>query len=48
LFLIYETGIIRNITQGKEYKIPPVSEFVLEVFKMGGLLEYVENKKGEK
>jgi 3-isopropylmalate/(R)-2-methylmalate dehydratase small subunit len=45
---LYETGIIRNITQGKEYKVPPVSEFVLEVFKLGGLLEYVENKKGEK
>jgi 3-isopropylmalate dehydratase small subunit len=41
----YAIGIIRNITQDKEYKVPPVSDFVLDMFKNGGLLEYVEHKK---
>jgi len=43
-----ETGIVRNFTQGKEYRTPPVSEFVLGIFKAGGLLNYVEKRAAER
>ena len=43
-----EAGVVRNITQGTEFRTPPVSKFVQEIFSSGGLLEYVEKKAGRK
>jgi len=40
----FDTGVIRNITTGKEYKAEPFPEFIQNIIKKGGLLASI---KGE-
>lgn len=44
--VFYDIGIVRNTTRRKEYKVPPISDFVLDMFNVGGLLEYVDQQRG--
>ena len=39
-----EQGILRNVTQGKEYAIEPFPPFLQEIISAGNLLNYVKNK----
>lgn len=39
-----EQGVLRNITQGKEYAIEPFPPFLQEIIAAGNLLNYVKNK----
>ena len=34
----FDTGVIRNLTAGKEYKAEPFPEFIQNIIKKGGLL----------
>jgi len=38
-------GIIKNETQGKEYRIPPFPEFIQEIIAAGGLVEMTARKE---
>ncbi len=50
LEIIPENGIIKNLTKSKEFKVKPVPEFMQELIKAGGLMNYAKskflNKKG--
>jgi len=35
-------GIIKNLSQNKSYKISPFPEFLQEIIKQGGLINYIE------
>ncbi|MFN3787806.1 3-isopropylmalate dehydratase small subunit [Sulfurihydrogenibium azorense] len=37
-------GIIRNLTEGKEYKIKPLPENLQAILKAGGLMEYAKER----
>ena len=39
-----EKGILKNVTQGKEYAIEPFPPFLQEIISAGNLLNYVKNK----
>lgn len=39
-----DKGIIKNVNSGKEYNILPFPEFMQELIKVGGLMEYVKRK----
>lgn len=39
-----EQGILKNVTQGKEYAIEPFPPFLQEIISAGNLLNYVKNK----
>ncbi len=39
-----DTGRIRNITRGGEYEAKPYPDFMLELIRAGGLVEYTKNK----
>jgi 3-isopropylmalate/(R)-2-methylmalate dehydratase small subunit len=39
-----DKGIIKNVNSGKEYNIFPFPEFMQELIKVGGLMEYVKRK----
>jgi 3-isopropylmalate/(R)-2-methylmalate dehydratase small subunit len=39
-----ETGAIRNLTKGKEFKAKPYPEFMLELMRAGGLVEYTKRR----
>jgi 3-isopropylmalate/(R)-2-methylmalate dehydratase small subunit len=39
------SGIIKNITQGKDYKTQPFPEFLQEIVQEGGLMNYIKNAK---
>ena len=41
----FDTGIIKNITTGKEYKAQPFPPFIQNIIKCGGLLKSL--KEGE-
>ncbi len=44
-----ETGTIRNLTKGSEFKAKPYPEFMLELMQAGGLVEYTKRRlAGEK
>jgi len=44
-----ETGTIRNMTKGSEFKAKPYPEFMLELMRAGGLVEYTKRRlAGEK
>ena len=44
-----ETGTIRNLTKGSEFKAKPYPEFMLELMRAGGLVEYTKRRlAGEK
>ncbi|MBI2846579.1 MAG: 3-isopropylmalate dehydratase small subunit [Chloroflexi bacterium] len=38
------TGEIRNVTKGKTYRAKPYPEFMLDLIKVGGLIEYTKQK----
>lgn len=38
----FDTGIIKNITTGKEYKAQPFPEFIQKIIKAGGLLASIK------
>ena len=40
----FDTGIITNITTGKEYKGQPFPEFMQKIIKSEGLVNYINNK----
>src|SRR3989344_2572594 len=37
-------GIIKNLTDKKEYKFAPFPQFAIDIIKAGGLLEYIDKK----
>jgi len=37
-----ETGIIKNITNGKEYRSDPLPPFILDIVEAGGIINYVK------
>ncbi|WHE07215.1 3-isopropylmalate dehydratase small subunit [Thermoanaerobacterium thermosaccharolyticum] len=39
-----ETGIIRDITKGNEFKSQPFPEFIKKIIECGGLINYVKEK----
>jgi len=41
-----EKGILKNITNSKEYKIKPLPEKMIEILNSGGLVEYIKKKGG--
>jgi len=44
-----ETGTIRNLTKGSEFKAKPYPDFMLELMRAGGLVEYTKRRlAGEK
>lgn len=42
-----ETGTITNITTGKTFQAKPYPEFMQELIKSGGLINYIKEKRGE-
>jgi 3-isopropylmalate/(R)-2-methylmalate dehydratase small subunit len=42
-----ESGIIRNLTTGGEFKAKPYPEFMLELLRAGGLVEYTKRRLAE-
>ncbi len=40
------TGTIRNLTQGKTYHAEPFPEFLQDIIRAGGMVEYVRMKNG--
>ncbi len=43
-----ENGIVRNLTKGKEYKVPKLPENLQKVLEAGGLMEYAKSRlKGD-
>lgn len=38
------SGLIKNLTTGKEYSCPPLPEHILELVNDGGLLEHLDTK----
>lgn len=41
----FDTGIIKNLTTGKEYKAQPFPEFIQKIIKAGGLLASLKEGK---
>ncbi|MDI3529455.1 MAG: 3-isopropylmalate/(R)-2-methylmalate dehydratase small subunit [Thermoanaerobacter sp.] len=39
-----DNGIIKNLTKGTEFKAQPFPEFIKEIMKYGGLINYVRKK----
>ena len=42
-----DTGLIRNLTNGKQLKGAPIPAFVTEIAAAGGLIPYVRQKIAE-
>ena len=42
----YETGMIYNLTKNTEYQGQPFPPFMQKIIEQGGLVNYVNNKKG--
>ena len=43
-----ETGVIRNVTKGTEYKATPIPPDIRKIMEAGGLMEYAKQKLGLK
>ncbi|ADU96320.1 3-isopropylmalate dehydratase small subunit [Thermovibrio ammonificans] len=43
-----ETGVIRNLTKGTEFKATPIPEDIRKIMEAGGLMEYAKQKLGLK
>ena len=41
----FETGVIKNITQGKQYQAEPMPAFIQEIMDAGGLVQSIKNKR---
>ena len=39
-----DNGIIKNLTKGREFKAQPFPDFIKEIMKYGGLINYVREK----
>lgn len=39
----FDTGVIRNVTRGKEYRTEPFPEFIQALIRAGGLINAVKN-----
>lgn len=39
-----DNGIIKNLTKGTEFKAQPFPDFIKEIMKYGGLINYVREK----
>ncbi|MBR8462184.1 3-isopropylmalate dehydratase small subunit [Campylobacter sp. faydin G-24] len=39
-----DSGVVRNITSGKEYKFASIPPFMQELLKSGGLIQYAKSK----
>jgi len=44
----FETGIIKNITTGKEYKAAGFPQFIQEIIEANGLVEYIKKSREDK
>ncbi|MEW6041641.1 MAG: 3-isopropylmalate dehydratase small subunit [Elusimicrobiota bacterium] len=44
LEVLFDNGIIRNLSSSKEYKFAPFPEFLQRIIKSGGLIEYIKSK----
>ncbi|MGA2775425.1 MAG: 3-isopropylmalate dehydratase small subunit [Candidatus Omnitrophota bacterium] len=42
------SGIIKNITQNQDYKTEPFPQFLQDIVKDGGLMNYVKRRTGDK
>ena len=40
-------GVIRNITSGVVYSIPPFPEYIQKIIDAGGIMEYTRKEYGE-
>jgi 3-isopropylmalate/(R)-2-methylmalate dehydratase small subunit len=38
-----EKGVVKDLTNKKEFKFTPFPQFALDIIKAGGLLNYIEN-----
>ena len=43
-----ETGVIRNVTKGVEFKANPIPEDIRKIIEAGGLMEYAKKRLGLK
>ncbi|WP_456425657.1 3-isopropylmalate dehydratase small subunit [Desulfurobacterium sp.] len=43
-----ETGVIKNVTKGTEFKATPIPEDIRQIMEAGGLMEYAKKKLGLK
>jgi len=43
-----ETGVIKNLTKGTEFKATPIPEDIRQIMEAGGLMEYAKKKLGLK
>lgn len=41
----FETGVIRDITTGKEFQAAAFPEFIEKIIKCGGLMEYIRSRQ---
>lgn len=41
----FETGVIKNITQGKQYQAEPMPSFIQDIMDAGGLVQSIKNKQ---
>ncbi|MFZ5754928.1 MAG: 3-isopropylmalate dehydratase small subunit [Bacillota bacterium] len=41
----FSQGIIRNLTKGEQYTFTPFPDSILEIIKVGGMVQYVKNRK---
>ena len=41
----FETGVIKNLTQGKQYQAEPMPAFIQEIMDAGGLVQSIKNKR---
>jgi len=41
-----ETGVIRNLTKGTEFKATPIPKDIRKIMEVGGLMEYAKKKLG--
>ncbi len=44
LIIELDRGIVRNLTKGTEIQFKPLPEFMLDIIRSGGLIEYVKKK----
>lgn len=41
----FETGVIKNSTQGKQYQAEPMPSFIQDIMDAGGLVQSIKNKQ---
>lgn len=43
-----ERGLVKNLSRGKEFKVAPLPDFIMEILRAGGLIPYLKRKLGER